>query len=69
MSGFMSAAGLSDLMKDDDGDEVIYVQPHAQPAFVPSSDEEAMSLGCIWVLGCTVIPGLSSEGAGKTGQV
>ena len=37
-------------MKDDDGDEVIFVHPHVQPIFVPGSDDESeledMWFGC-----------------------
>ena len=33
-------AGFSEPMLDDSGEEVIFVQPHVQPIFVPESDDD-----------------------------
>ena len=35
-------------MKDEDGDEVIFVQPHVQPIFVPGSDDEMSDPEDMW---------------------
>ena len=52
----VSCAGFSSAMLDEDGDDVIYVEPHRQPIFVPSDDEASVVVSIsVPVLGCSAI--------------